>query len=452
MTAREYFEKIYILPPSCDKNDPEHITKHYQYWRIRIFYSMLIGYAFYYFSRNSYNYVIPFLISELGFTKGQLGLVVSCSSIAYGISKFTSGIMVDRYDCRVLIAAGLLITGCINILFGFCSSLIAFCTLWALNGWFQGLGAPSCAKLLLNWYRQRERGAWWSAWNTSHNIGSSSIGFVAAFVGQHFGWQWAMAVAGSVCILIAVFLLNRVRAQPQDAGLPSMEDFYQERPKQAKVKNEEKLSVKEILLEHVFTNKYIPLLAASYFFVYMIRLGMTGWMVVYLTEMKEYTVFGAAATFAWFEFGGFFGNLAAGWSSDKLFHGRRGPINVLFTLGAILAVYGLWVTPAGFFFWDSFYIFFSGFFIFGPQMMVGMAAAELVDKKAAATANGFVGFFGYAGAACAGAPLAHAVERWGWSGFFVTLTICGLIPLLLLLPTWFLTAKEKMQELAEQKG
>ena len=55
-----------------------------------------------------------------------------------------------------------------------------------------------------------------------------------------------------------------------------------------------------------------------------------------------------------------------------------------------------------------------GFFIYGPIMMIGLHALELVPKKAAGTAAGFTGFFGYAfgsavaGPASAGSPTTGA--------------------------------------------
>ena len=55
-------------------------------------------------------------------------------------------------------------------------------------------------------------------------------------------------------------------------------------------------------------------------------------------------------------------------------------------------------------FLDGIIIFFIGFFIFGPQMLIGMVAAELTHKKAAATSSGFAGCFAYIGAAMAGGP------------------------------------------------
>ena len=58
-----------------------------------------------------------------------------------------------------------------------------------------------------------------------------------------------------------------------------------------------------------------------------------------------------------------------------------------------------------------------GLLIFGPQMLIGIAAAELAHKKAAATATGFIGWIAYLGAATAGYPLGRITQDFGWKGF-----------------------------------
>ncbi len=64
-----------------------------------------------------------------------------------------------------------------------------------------------------------------------------------------------------------------------------------------------------------------------------------------------------------------------------------------------------------------------GFFVFGPQMLIGMAAAEC--SAAAGAATGFVGLFAYLGASLAGWPLAKVLDTWHWSGFFVVISIAA---------------------------
>lgn len=424
-------------------HDPIEIKKNYKYWRVRIFYSMFLGYAFYYFTRKSFTFAMPTLMQDLGLDKSQLGFLASVWAVSYGLSKFASGIIGDRSNPRYFMSVGLILTGLCNIFFGLASSVMLFALFWGLNGWFQGFGWPGCARLLTHWYSQSERGRWWSFWNTSHNIGGALIPLIVGVSAQYFGWRVAMFVPGTICIFAGLFLINRLRDTPQSLGLPTIERFRNDFPnKKVAHEEEQELSVKEILFKHVLTNPFIWILAISYFFVYIIRQAVNDWTVLYLVEAKYYSQLGAGGIVMWFEVGGFFGSLVAGWASDKIFQGRRGPINVFFSLfvAATIALFGSLSYSSVFI--DSLMLFLIGFLIFGPQMLIGMAAAELSHKKAAATATGFTGWVAYAGAACAGYPLGIITETFGWEGFFVALTACGVIPTLLLLPLWKIKTRE----------
>lgn len=423
--------------------DSAEVESKYRYWRLRVFYSMYIGYALYYFTRKSFTFVMPALINDLGFDKTGIGFLGSVMSIAYGVSKFTSGVLADRSNPRYFIAIGLMLTGVFNLFFGMSSTLFFFALFWGLNGWFQGWGWPPCARLLTHWYAQRERGTWWGVWNTSHNVGAAIIAVGAAYCAEHYGWRMAMYIPGVLCILAGLFLINRLRDTPQSLGLPCIEKFKGE----AKVASsatasvdsgeERELSKREILWEYVLKNRYIWVLAAAYFFVYLVRMAINEWSLLYLIEEKGYRLDLAGGAVCWFEIGGFFGSLAAGWGSDKIFKGKRGPVNTLFAAAVVIAVASFWYVPAGaHFFLDGAMLFLIGFCIFGPQMLIGVAAAELSHKKAAATATGFTGFFAYAGAAAAGYPLGWVAKHFGWYGFFWTVGVCGVISALLLAPLW----------------
>lgn len=129
--------------------------------------------------------------------------------------------------------------------------------------------------------------------------------------------------------------------------------------------------------------------------------------------------------------------LLAGWLSDKISKGKRGPMNVIFSLGLLFSIIGMWYSHSYTWWWlDGSFLFIIGFFLFGPQMMIGLAAAELSHKKAAGTASGFAGWFAYFGAAFAGYPLGKIAQDWGWQGYFLALLLCTLVALLLFLPTW----------------
>jgi OPA family glycerol-3-phosphate transporter-like MFS transporter len=58
-------------------------------------------------------------------------------------------------------------------------------------------------------------------------------------------------------------------------------------------------------------------------------------------------------------------------------------------------------------------------------MIIGLHALDLVPKKAAGTAAGFTGFFGYVfGSAVAGTGVGWIADRWGWDGVFATMIVC----------------------------
>lgn len=417
--------------------DPKVVKKKYKYWRFRTFYGMYIGYAFYYFTRKSYTFAAPALVSDLGLDKTELGILGSILSISYGLSKFISGIMGDRSNPRYFMAFGLILTGIFNLFFGMSSTLVFFAIFWGLNGWFQGWGWPPCAKLLTHWYSHSERGRWWSLWNTSHNLGGALIPILAAFCAEYFGWRFAMYVPGVFCIIVGFFLINRLRDTPQSLGLPPIEKYrvdYLDKGKKEKEKT--KFSTKELLFDYVLKNRFIWVLAISYFFVYIIRTAVNDWSVLYLVEAKGYSLLKAGGCVCWFEIGGFFGSLAAGWFSDKVFDGKRNPINVLFTAAVIITIIAMWLIPFSHPMIDCLMMFLVGFFIFGPQMLIGIASAELSHKKAAGTATGFAGCFAYLGAAAAGGPLGALTSKFGWEGFFIALAASGVIAMLLMIPLW----------------
>ena len=61
-------------------------------------------------------------------------------------------------------------------------------------------------------------------------------------------------------------------------------------------------------------------------------------------------------------------------------------------------------------------------------MIIGLHALDMVPKKAAGTAAGFTGFFGYVfGSAIAGTGVGWIADKWGWAGVFGTMIACCLL-------------------------
>lgn len=186
--------------------------------------------------------------------------------------------------------------------------------------------------------------------------------------------------------------------------------------------------------QYVFLNKYIWLLALSYCLVYIVRTAINDWGNIYLTENYHYNLVSANSALSLFEIGGFIGSLAAGWGSDKLSSSNRGPMALLFAIGIFFSILALWLMSKENLILQGSVFFAIGFFVFGPQMLIGMAAAECAHKKTPGSATGFVGLFAYLGAAIAGYPLALVMEAFHWSGFFIVISAAAFGIALLLLP------------------
>jgi OPA family sugar phosphate sensor protein UhpC-like MFS transporter len=422
------------------------VRARFSYWRTRTFYSIFIGYIFYYFTRKSYTFAMPLLSMDLGFHKSELGILVTVFSLTYGISKFACGILGDKSNPRYFMGLGLIITGILNLCFGFSSSLWLFAIFWGLNGWFQGFGWPPCARLLSYWYSSSSRGTWWSIWSTSHNVGGAVIPLVVAFAVQYSGWRYAFFVPGILCILCGLWLMERLRDTPQSLGLPSAE-LVEGLPEEVKEAGKKTLSIKELLFDYVLNNKYIWFLSFANFFVYLVRTGINDWSMLYLSEVRGLSMLEAGGAIPWFEIGGVLGMLVAGYFSDRMQSFGRGIISILFMMFLIMPLMAFWLMYNNSYLYCSILLFMIGFFLFGPQMLIGCVAVEKSHKQAAGTSSGFAGAFGYLGAAVAGYPFGVMLDQMGWDGFFMALLISAFLGALCFLP--FIPTLTKPQVVAK---
>lgn len=243
-----------------------------------------------------------------------------------------------------------------------------------------------------------------------------------------------MYIPGIIAIIVGLFVCLRLRDKPSTMGLPTVGHWRNDELELQQEASSRKLKLWPILVQYIFTNKYVWLLAVSYILVYIVRIGLNDWTNLYLVEEYDYDLIKANSALSFLEVGGFIGTLVAGWGSDFFFKGNRTPMNIIFMVGIGVVAAFLWLFPEMGYMLISVCFFFVGFFIFGPQMLIGMAAAEASHKDSAGAATGFVGLFGYLGAALSGYPLAKVIETAGWNGFFITMIIATLLSAVLLLP------------------
>ncbi|WP_340677723.1 glycerol-3-phosphate transporter [Paraglaciecola sp.] len=418
---------IFKPKPHLPLMPADKIADSYKKYRWQIFLGIFVGYAGYYLVRKNFSLAMPFLIEEYGYSKGQLGIALSAVSIAYGLSKFLMGSVSDRSNPRYFLMAGLLISAGVMFIFGFSDwatqSLASIFVLLFINGWAQGMGWPACGRTMVHWYSGNERGTTVSVWNIAHNIGGGLIGPLFILGMAWFGdWRSAFYLPAAVATFIAGFIYLTVRDTPQSLGLPSIEAHRHDYPKDYNQQHEEELSTKEIFLTYVLNNKLLWYIAVANAFVYLIRYGVLDWAPTYLSEAKDFSINKSSWAYFLYEWAGIPGTLLCGYISDKWFKGRRAPAGILYMVLVLIAVLVYWFNPAGQPNIDIAALMAIGFLIYGPVMLIGLHALELVPKKAAGTAAGLTGLFGYlGGAVIANIALGYTVDHFGWDGGFILL-------------------------------
>jgi len=418
----------------------DQIASKYSWMRWQVFIGIFVGYAGYYLVRKNFSLAMPFLIEEQGYSKGELGFALAGVSIAYGLSKFLMGSISDRSNPRFFMATGLIASALIMICFGFIpwatSSVTIMFILLLLNGWFQGMGWPPSGRTMVHWWSKSERGEIVPIWNIAHNIGGGLIGPIFLFGLYLFNddWHTAFYVPAFFALGIAAIILITLRDTPQSEGLPPIEVYKDDFPDNYDQSHEEEMTAKEIFFEYIFRNKLLWFIAIANAFVYLIRYGVLDWAPTYLSEVKDFTVDESSWAYFIYEWAGIPGTLLCGWISDKVFNSRRAPAGILFMVLVTIAVLVYWLNPPGYPIVDMIALVSIGFLIYGPVMLIGLYALELAPKKAAGTAAGFTGMFGYLGGAVfANIALGFTVDAFGWDGGFILLTGACILSILFLL-------------------
>lgn len=441
-------------PAAFELTDPEEIANEYRRWQKRVLVSSIIGYATFYFVRKNLSIAMPAMESSLGIHKTQLGLFLTMHGLLYGVSKFANGFLGDRANARVLMVSGLAMSAILNVLFGFNSAVIALGLIWTLNGWFQGMGFPPCARLLTNWFSPKQLAMKMSIWNMSHPIGGGLIVIICGYL-VGINWRLCFFIPAGIALACAAFLWFTLPDTPPSLGLPEVAGTQRESAGelQSRVSKEElkreshressdgsnKESNREFrafVYAQVFRNKYIWIVSFANFFVYIIRYAVLDWGPTLLTESKHIKIAHAGWMVGGFEFCGLIGALIGGWLTDRWFGGRAVRVCLIYMILAGVSVYLFWRIPGQSELSTAALLGAAGFFVYGPQCLLAVTAANLATKRAAATAIGLTSIFGYASTVLSGWGLGALVQHYGWSVAFEGLIIVAALGSLLFALAW----------------
>ena len=396
----------------------------------------MIAYAFFYITRKNLSMAQPEMLADGVITKEALGTILTVHGVLYGLSRFVNGFWADRLNGRIFMTVGLALSALMNLLFGFSSLSILFAAFWIVNGWTQGMGFPPCAKMLTHWIHPKELATKMSIWNTSHSFGSAmALGLCSLLFALGFGWRWCFYVPAALAGVAAVFCFFCVKDGPHEDGLPEL-DLSDVRGAQAEAEKTRKVTDAD-RRRLVFRNRVIWLCALANFFVYVVRFGFLDWGPTFLKEYKQIDVSKGGLMIIAFELAAVVGTVFAGWFTDKMFKGRGVRTCVFCMLFAGLCALGFWYLPGGAPIWQATLLLMgTGFFIYGPQALIGIVAAQQATNDAAAMANGFMGIMGYAATTVSGLGIALISKHLGWNAALLSIGGFAIVGMVFFLFAW----------------
>ena len=403
MNRIKEFYRISRPAPKRELDDTA-CDRYYRRLRLQAFIAATLGYSLYYVCRTSLNVMKKPILDSGSLDASQPGVIGSALLFAYAVGKFVNGFIADYCNIKRFMATGLVVSASANALMGVLGLaqsviptavvFVAFAVMWGLNGWAQSMGAPPAIISLSRWYPLKERGTYYGFFSASHNLGEFfSFLFVGSIV-TFAGWQagfFGSAAAGAIGVIVILCWLHDT---PESKGLPPIEVLTgEESPGQS----HDHGSTSD-LQRSVIRNPFVWVLALSSAFMYVSRYAVNGWGVLFLQEVKGYSLALATQVISVNALLGIVGTVFSGWLSDTLFHGRR---NVLaFGFGVLNTVALCLFLYSG----DGILVNMLSMVLFGMAIGVlicflgGLMAIDIVPREATGAALGIVGMASYIGA------------------------------------------------------
>lgn len=222
-----------------------------------------------YVTRINFAAIIQSVVSDTGYLKSDLSLVLVVLSITYGTGQIINGIISDKINPKLVISIGLSLACLINVLFPFLSSSITLmCILWGINGFAQAMLWPPIVKIMVTTLNEKEYNEATTKVIKSSSIGTIFIYIISPLIISLLGWKYVFinsAIIGLVSLIIWFIYQSRIDLTYK---LETNE-----------IKEKSKLSLPKIA--------FFPLvfICVSIILQGMLRDGITAWMPTYLVEV-----------------------------------------------------------------------------------------------------------------------------------------------------------------------
>lgn len=272
----------------------------------------------------------PFLRDTYDISRSQIGQITSALYVAAALTGLPSGIMVDRWGARKLLAAGLSIMTLSFFFIGLAERFIAIVILAAVAGLGYGVLNQVSTKGIMLWFSAKDRATAMGIKQTGVTIGAAGASVLLPMITVAHG-------------LGASFILISAAMFPVILGAAL---FYAEKPAKplAGSAGENRLSSENDLMGTLFHPEMRTILSILPFMCFN-QLSLSTFFMLYLSEAVKTSISAAGSCLAVIMISGAIGRVAWGLLSDRFFGGNRLKPLILLSLIGATCVIGLSFLP-----------------------------------------------------------------------------------------------------------
>lgn len=272
---------------------------------------VLLWFAFFFnqADRQAYNVVLPLLSADLKLSPVQAGLVASVFLWCYALLVPVAGYLGDVSRRKWIVFWSLLIWSGGTILSGATTGLISLIIFRSIATGGEAFYFPSANSLIAQ-YHHKTRAMAMSIHQTALYIGLIASGFIAGWIGEHFGWRMAFYAFGGFGVVLALIIMARLK----DEG-PSEEATAQAKSAQLPL---------PVLLKAIDGKPTVWALWLAFSCFYFAQIGYITWMPTFLHEKFKLSLSNAGfSSMFYHHVGAMIGVLLGGKISDTLAARRR---------------------------------------------------------------------------------------------------------------------------------
>ncbi len=398
-------------------------------------------YAAMYMARYNFAFVNKALSDEYGFSRTQVGWIITFSTLLYGLSAIFNGPIADKIGGRRAMLIGAAGACVFNVAFGLgayigvlgtgTTLLAFFATVWSLNMYFQSYSALALIKVNAGWFHVSERGRFSAIFGSMIQSGRAAVyALMTAAVVVALPWQWKFFLPAMIVSVFFVLTYLFVQNSPTEAGFGHFD------PEDATSGDTEAITFVYVARK-IFTNPVAITIAAAEFCTGLARKGFEEWFPRYMVEVQrlplDSPVFQKNAMVI--VIAGILGAFVAGYLSDLVFDHRRPPVAFLGYILQIISLAIVWQASSVTAVIVAFTV--NSFAIsMVHSMLSGTASMDFGGKRAAGTAAGMFDGMQYVGGSVMGVGGGWLIDSFGWGAWAPSMIGFAVVGMMLMLTLW----------------